>query len=243
MAVSGSTAISPSSDRRSGRGSAGDEVLEPDRGCASEPDELVRALLAPRARTERDLRLLARQAQRELAGAVVLEYEAGNLERAARPPMAARDQLVEIALPAAVEHAPGRPLRDVLAAVVQAVYRFDPDGPTGFSEWMPTFLKDVLVEQDPGPAERSEGPAAQQLSVRVREAVTRVSLTPAQREVLRLRFGLDGSEACSLAAAAEQLGWDRAQVRSVEARTVAQLRRHPSVAALRPATASPSPKA
>jgi RNA polymerase primary sigma factor len=82
-----------------------------------------------------------------------------------------------------------------------------------------TELGDLLAGAESSPEEVVADAA------RSRELGQMLSLlTPAQAKVISLRYGLDGTEPATLAAAAAALGISRQRVRQVEARALARLR-------------------
>jgi RNA polymerase primary sigma factor len=90
-----------------------------------------------------------------------------------------------------------------------------------------TELGDLLAGAEPSP-ERVVADAA-----RSRELGQMLNLlTPAQAKVISLRYGLEGTEPATLAAAAAALGMSRQRVRQVEARALARLRHLPGAAEL-----------
>lgn len=222
-------------------------------------DELVQALLGVKERGDEELRALAARAQADLVEAVVRRYRptAGADARTELPaPHAAGpawDLLVEAALPHVLPHASDLGVEAVLARVVEAICRYDPDGPAGFLPSVVRQVSEGLPEGPPGgmlsearprvaaepahddvPGESGEsGESGETLRVRLRALIAGAQLDEQQLQVLRLRLGLDGAPECSLQVAGARLGLTRAQVRALEARTIAQLRRHPSVAMLR----------
>jgi RNA polymerase primary sigma factor len=95
-------------------------------------------------------------------------------------------------------------------------------------------LEDLLPGTEPGP-ERVVIDAAR--SQEVAQMLNR--LTPSEAKVIRLRFGLDGTEPATLAEAAAALGISRERARQLEARALARLRHLPELAEIR-AAAGPS---
>ena len=69
--------------------------------------------------------------------------------------------------------------------------------------------------------------ARHQLRERMQNVMTK-RLRPREREVLRMRFGLDGSQEQTLKQVAEVLGVTRERVRQIEVRALRRLR-HASV--------------
>jgi RNA polymerase sigma factor (sigma-70 family) len=62
-------------------------------------------------------------------------------------------------------------------------------------------------------------------------------LPPAQRKILTMRYGLDGSPPSSLSQTAECLGVSRQRVRQIEGRALRRLRHRPALAQLAPSAA------
>jgi RNA polymerase sigma factor (sigma-70 family) len=87
----------------------------------------------------------------------------------------------------------------------------------------PSELVDVLPSPDPAPMERAE---LAERSATVWTLLDRSSLTPKERTVVMLRFGLDGShEWRTLAEVARQLGCSREYCRQVVQRALRKLRK------------------
>ncbi len=90
-----------------------------------------------------------------------------------------------------------------------------------------TELGELLVGGEPGPELVVTG------AMRSRELDRMLGrLTSAQAKVIRLRFGLDGTEPTTLAGAAAALGVSRERARQLEARGLARLRHLPGLAEL-----------
>ncbi len=83
-----------------------------------------------------------------------------------------------------------------------------------------TELRDLLEDDSPSPEQYTTGEA-------LREDVTNLlaELTPQQREVLTLRFGLADGQELSLAKVGEQLSLSRERVRQLERQALDHLRR------------------
>ena len=95
-----------------------------------------------------------------------------------------------------------------------------------------TELGDLLPDTEAvDPAERTAGRSERQQVRRMLEG-----LTDHQASVVRLRFGLDGSEPRSLEAVGRELGISRERVRQVEARALRRLRTDGRAEGLRPAS-------
>jgi len=93
-----------------------------------------------------------------------------------------------------------------------------------------TSLGDLIAGSEPGPAEEvGEGMAGEA----VQQAVEQ--LPDAERDVLRLRFGLTGSEPAALRETGKQLGLSTERVRQLEDRALKRLSRDEELAALRQA--------
>jgi RNA polymerase primary sigma factor len=90
-----------------------------------------------------------------------------------------------------------------------------------------TELGELLAGGEPGPEQ------VVTRAMRSRE-LDRIlgRLTPSQAKVIRLRYGLDGTEPATLAGAAAALGISRERVRQLEARGLARLRHLPGLAEL-----------
>ena len=58
-------------------------------------------------------------------------------------------------------------------------------------------------------------------------------LTDREQEILRVRYGLDGGEPCTLADAGKMMGGSRERIRQIEAKALAKLRHPASPGALR----------
>ena len=86
-------------------------------------------------------------------------------------------------------------------------------------------LADLVPDRDAPPME--ETVAHHQLRERVQDMMTK-RLRPREQEVLRMRFGLDGSQEQTLKQVAKVLGVTRERVRQIEARALRRLR-HASV--------------
>jgi RNA polymerase primary sigma factor len=87
----------------------------------------------------------------------------------------------------------------------------------------PSELVDVLPSPDPAPMERAE---LAERSAAAWTLLDRASLTPKERTVVMLRFGLDGShEWRTLAEVARQLGCSREYCRQVVQRALRKLRK------------------
>ena len=86
-------------------------------------------------------------------------------------------------------------------------------------------LADLVPDRDTPPME--ETVAHRQLRERVQDMMTK-RLRPREQEVLRMRFGLDGSQEQTLKQVAKVLGVTRERVRQIEARALRRLR-HASV--------------
>jgi RNA polymerase sigma factor (sigma-70 family) len=87
----------------------------------------------------------------------------------------------------------------------------------------PSELVDVLPSPDPAPMERAE---LAERSATAWTLLDRASLTPKERTVVMLRFGLDGShEWRTLAEVARQLGCSREYCRQVVQRALRKLRK------------------
>ncbi len=87
----------------------------------------------------------------------------------------------------------------------------------------PSELVDVLPSPDPAPMERAE---LAERSATVWKLLDRSNLTPKERTVVMLRFGLDGShEWRTLAEVARQLGCSREYCRQVVQRALRKLRK------------------
>ena len=91
-----------------------------------------------------------------------------------------------------------------------------PVGEEGSSE-----LADFVEDRDISPME--EVVVEVQLRETVRDVIA-ARLRPREKEVLRLRFGLDGSQARTLEQVADRLGVTRERVRQIEARALRRLR-------------------
>ena len=79
---------------------------------------------------------------------------------------------------------------------------------------------------DPG-AEQAGSTAAESADLSNRLHGLVAELAPREREVLRLRFGLDGGYERTLAQAGTEMGLSRERVRQLESRALARLRRMP----------------
>jgi RNA polymerase sigma factor (sigma-70 family) len=90
-----------------------------------------------------------------------------------------------------------------------------------------TELEDLLAAAEPGP-ERVVIDAAR--SQEVGQMLDH--LTPSEAKVIRLRFGLDGTEPTTLAEAAAAIGISRERARQLEVRALARLRHIPELAEL-----------
>jgi RNA polymerase primary sigma factor len=114
----------------------------------------------------------------------------------------------------------GMPLRKVQRLARLQQRRFlslnMPVGDEGDSE-----LADFLADRDTPPMEAIH--ARRHLREGVRNAVA-TGLPPREREVLRMRFGLDGGHTQTLAQVAERLGVTRERVRQIEKRALRRLR-------------------
>jgi RNA polymerase primary sigma factor len=93
-----------------------------------------------------------------------------------------------------------------------------------------TSLGDLIARDEPGPAEAVAGEASGRA---VQEAVN--ALPEAERDVLRLRFGLAGEEPAPLREAGKKLGISPERVRQLEDRALRRLSRDDDLAALREA--------
>jgi RNA polymerase primary sigma factor len=91
-----------------------------------------------------------------------------------------------------------------------------PVGEEGKSE-----LADFVPDRDTPPVE--EIYARRQLSENVQDIVA-ARLAPREREILRMRFGLDGAGAQTLKQIADKLGISRERVRQIEKRALRRLR-------------------
>jgi RNA polymerase primary sigma factor len=83
-------------------------------------------------------------------------------------------------------------------------------------------LADLIPDRETPPVE--ETIARQQLRESVHDAMA-ACLRPREREILRMRFGLDGSERRTLAEVAQKIGVTRERVRQIEVRALRRLRR------------------
>ena len=93
-----------------------------------------------------------------------------------------------------------------------------------------TSLGDLIAGSEPGPAEEvGEGMAGEAVQHAVEQ------LPDAERDVLRLRFGLTGSEPAALRETGKQLGLSTERVRQLEDRALKRLSRDEDLAALRQA--------
>jgi RNA polymerase primary sigma factor len=90
-----------------------------------------------------------------------------------------------------------------------------------------TELGELLAGGEPGP----EQVVTRALRSRELDRILG-RLTPSQATVIRLRYGLDGTEPATLAGAAAALGISRARARQLEARGLARLRHLPRLAEL-----------
>jgi RNA polymerase sigma factor (sigma-70 family) len=88
-------------------------------------------------------------------------------------------------------------------------------------------LEDLLPGAEPGPERVVIDVARSQEVGQILD-----HLTPSEAKVIRLRFGLDGTEPATLAEAAAALGVSRERVRQLEVRALARLRRIPELAEL-----------
>ena len=93
-----------------------------------------------------------------------------------------------------------------------------------------TALGDLIAGSEPGPAEEVGENLAGEA---VHQAVEQ--LPDAERDVLRLRFGLTGSEPAALRETGKQLGLSTERVRQLEDRALKRLSRDEDLAALRQA--------
>jgi RNA polymerase primary sigma factor len=84
-----------------------------------------------------------------------------------------------------------------------------------------SHLRDFVQDQDTPPTE--DIVARHQLRQVVQEVLD-ARLRPREQEVLRMRFGLDGSEGLTLKQVAQKLGITRERVRQIEARALRRLR-------------------
>jgi RNA polymerase sigma factor (sigma-70 family) len=82
-------------------------------------------------------------------------------------------------------------------------------------------LAEVIPDQDTPTLD--ETLAQQQLQERIRATLS--DLGTQERDLLCIRFGLDGSQGQTLGQVASELGWSRDRARQVEKRALAQLRR------------------
>jgi RNA polymerase nonessential primary-like sigma factor len=84
-----------------------------------------------------------------------------------------------------------------------------------------TELGELLEDTGPTPED-----FAAQSSLRSELASLMEDLTPQQREVLRLRFGLDDGQALTLAKIGDMLNISRERVRQIEREALTKLRKH-----------------
>jgi RNA polymerase nonessential primary-like sigma factor len=84
-----------------------------------------------------------------------------------------------------------------------------------------TELGELLEDTGPTPED-----FAAQASLRTELAQLMEDLTPQQREVLRLRFGLDDGQALTLAKIGDMLSISRERVRQIEREALTKLRKH-----------------
>jgi RNA polymerase nonessential primary-like sigma factor len=84
-----------------------------------------------------------------------------------------------------------------------------------------TELGELLEDTGPTPED-----FAAQASLRTELAQLMEDLTPQQREVLRLRFGLDDGQALTLAKIGDMLNISRERVRQIEREALTKLRKH-----------------
>jgi RNA polymerase nonessential primary-like sigma factor len=84
-----------------------------------------------------------------------------------------------------------------------------------------TELGELLEDTGPTPED-----FAAQASLRTELAHLMEDLTPQQREVLRLRFGLDDGQALTLAKIGDMLSISRERVRQIEREALTKLRKH-----------------
>ncbi len=93
---------------------------------------------------------------------------------------------------------------------------------------------DALTLEDSLADERSEDPVEGIDSVQVREEVGRLLevLTPRERAILELRFGLKGDTASTLAEIGQRVGISRERVRQLECRALGRLRQQPGAGRL-----------
>ena len=150
-------------------------------------------------------------------------YVSEDLRRLARARNELSSALARRPTPEEVAEEMGVPVRKVrrLDRWEQGVLSLNmPVGDEGESE-----LADLVPDRDTPPME--ETVAHHQLRERVQDMMTK-RLRPREQEVLRMRFGLDGSQEQTLKQVAEVLGVTRERVRQIEVRALRRLR-HASV--------------
>jgi len=86
-----------------------------------------------------------------------------------------------------------------------------------------TELQDLLEDDGLSPEQYTS-----QEALRQNLALLMANLTPQQRQVLKLRFGLDNGKSLSLAKVGEHLNLSRERVRQLERQALDQMRRHRS---------------
>lgn len=223
------------------------------------PGGLLAALVSGPTLSPDEQADLVRSAQRGLACSVLLELGVAGADvlAAADAGRASRNRLLESFLPLVLdvcepepatpgdspdESGPGQAMT-AFTALLTGIGRFDPDQDVPFEEWIVPFVRGELRAvgaswPSTGAARLRKPERAGRLTDRltvanIRAALAGVALSPVEQDVLRLRFGLDGHGPRTLAETAAEVGLTRVEARTVEARTVGRLRRHPSMARLR----------
>jgi RNA polymerase primary sigma factor len=113
---------------------------------------------------------------------------------------------------------PARKIRQILEAAREPVSLETPVGED-------TALGDLV--SDPAAGSPLEDLLAEDVTTQVERALA--GLSPKEQEVLRLRFGLGGGEACTLEEIGQRFGLTRERIRQIEAQALRKLRHRPQL--------------